>query len=1008
MDSNWWVLKPDFRLPTEDEMRAMVSPEQCCAFYSMIAAEQRLKDAGYGEKSLFAAEDDNDEDTQNKIEDEVKAAPWSTTRAFISAMNGKCILNLPAGVADPAGCSEGFSYVRIPNKPMISKEETQRELAKEKKTVTGTDADLRRLPLNQAKQLLRKHGVAEEDIKKLSRWEVIDVVRTLSTEQAKAGSDTMSKFARGNRFSIAEHQERYKEDCQRIFDLQNKVLNSKEVLSTDEESEEEEDSEIDEYGKNIENIIQNKNTSQELSHEKEEQERKELQKLFMGEDSNQGDDMVKKKRKDGEDGEESSSGRILKIYRTFTNKDGKEYVRIETVRKSAIIDTYVRIRQTKDPEFINKFANALDDQQKEEKRREKRRLQEQLRRLKRNEEKEKFGFGSSKKRDHGEGSSRAFLDFDEAPSRDTDDFPSKYGFDGISESLRLKKRKKALKEKRKKLKEITMKCGSCGQVGHMKTNRNCPNFEGGDEYTPAKMSDLDMESEDVDKMTALDEGQSLIKVDDTKIVLSKALLAHTEEQRRKALVLKVPKELMKRKRRIGSDHCDYLQKPDYKSANRQRTDPLVSLSLIFENTCLEMKEMQGSELFWTPVNAKQVPDYYKIINKPMDIQSIRKKVRDKEYSCREAFLNDVNQMVENSILYNGINSVLTETAKKMYELAVVKFTEKEEKMLRLEKAINPLLDDNDQVAFSFLLDTIASRIRQVPESWPFYKPVDRKKIKNYYDLIKNPMDLETLQALVKHNKYTTVEHFLSDIELVYSNSLTYNGPESVYTKKALEILQEAKTAVAEHQEQLTELETKIDQTRQDPLDAADSESVITASSFVDRDELSRPGSSAAQSLHGQDDYEEDSTLMDFEDSRESSTSRQRSHHERHSSDGDHQPSTIGFRDIPPEGPTFPAEKDENVDENYDPEEFLFAGFNRQGQSQEIQEDSQEQGHASNDETEDTAVLVRPSYLAPPSEDAQHSQEEMTHEEYQQQSSQDQEMPPPSARNEDDDDGGLWF
>ena len=43
MDSNWWVLKPDFRLPTEDEMRAMVSPEQCCAYYSMLAAEQRLK-----------------------------------------------------------------------------------------------------------------------------------------------------------------------------------------------------------------------------------------------------------------------------------------------------------------------------------------------------------------------------------------------------------------------------------------------------------------------------------------------------------------------------------------------------------------------------------------------------------------------------------------------------------------------------------------------------------------------------------------------------------------------------------------------------------------------------------------------------------------------------------------------------------------------------------------------------------------------------------------------------
>lgn len=206
MDSNWWVLKPDFRLPTEDEIRAMVSPEQCCGYYSMLAAEQRLKDAGYGEKSLFTAEEENEDEIQNKIDDEVKTAPWNTTRAFTQAMKGKCLLQL-AGVADPTGCGEGFSYVRIPNKPVQSKDEERKEAVK--KTVTGTDADLRRLSLSNAKSILRKFGVPEEEIKKLSRWEVIDVVRTLSTEQAKAGEDGMGKFARGNRFSIAEHQERF-------------------------------------------------------------------------------------------------------------------------------------------------------------------------------------------------------------------------------------------------------------------------------------------------------------------------------------------------------------------------------------------------------------------------------------------------------------------------------------------------------------------------------------------------------------------------------------------------------------------------------------------------------------------------------------------------------------------------------------------------------------------------------------------------------------------------------
>lgn len=60
---------------------------------------------------------------------------------------------------------------------------------------------------------------------------------------------------------------RYKEECQRIFDLQNRVLGSSEVLSTDEGSSEEEDndSDMEEKGKYIENILANKKTSSQVT-----------------------------------------------------------------------------------------------------------------------------------------------------------------------------------------------------------------------------------------------------------------------------------------------------------------------------------------------------------------------------------------------------------------------------------------------------------------------------------------------------------------------------------------------------------------------------------------------------------------------------------------------------------------------------------------------------------------------------------------------------------------------
>lgn len=48
----------------------------------------------------------------------------------------------------------------------------------------------------------------------------------------------------------------------------------------------------------------------------------------------------------------SATGRRLKIYRTFRDEEGKEYVRCETVRKASVIDAYTRIRTTKDDEFM--------------------------------------------------------------------------------------------------------------------------------------------------------------------------------------------------------------------------------------------------------------------------------------------------------------------------------------------------------------------------------------------------------------------------------------------------------------------------------------------------------------------------------------------------------------------------------------------------------------------------------------------------------------------------------
>ena len=239
---------------------------------------------------------------------------------------------------------------------------------------------------------------------------MIDVVRTLSTEKVKAGEEGSDSFKfsrfvaffqvpfkiilppRGNRFSIAEHQERYKEDCQRIFEVQNKVLASDEVLSSDEaesssDDEEVEEEDLDEMGRNIEKMLANKKTSNQFLMEREEAERQKLHKEMM---NSKGDSEVKGRSDNVE------SSQVLRITRTFRNQQGREFTRTELVRKAMVIETYVKVRNTKDDTFIRQFA-SMDDQVKEEMKKEKRRIQEQQRRIKKNQEKERLGIQRKKK-----------------------------------------------------------------------------------------------------------------------------------------------------------------------------------------------------------------------------------------------------------------------------------------------------------------------------------------------------------------------------------------------------------------------------------------------------------------------------------------------------------------------------------------------------------------------------------------------------------------------------------
>lgn len=72
-----------------------------------------------------------------------------------------------------------------------------------------------------------------------------------------------------------------------------------------------------------------------------------------------------------------------------------------------------------------------------------------------------------------------------------------------------------------------------------------------------------------------------------------------------------------------------------------------------------------------------------------------------------------------------------------------------------------------------------------PDSWPFKEPVDARDVPDYYDIIKDPMDLKTMSKRVESEQYyVTFEMFVADVRRMFANARTYNSPETIYYKCA--------------------------------------------------------------------------------------------------------------------------------------------------------------------------------------------------------------------------------
>ncbi|XP_051177528.1 transcription factor GTE12 isoform X1 [Lolium perenne] len=74
--------------------------------------------------------------------------------------------------------------------------------------------------------------------------------------------------------------------------------------------------------------------------------------------------------------------------------------------------------------------------------------------------------------------------------------------------------------------------------------------------------------------------------------------------------------------------------------------------------------------------------------------------------------------------------------------------------------------------------TILGKLMDHPGGWLFHQPVDPVLfgIPDYFDVIRNPMDLGTVKKKLTNKSYFGTDEFAADVRLTFSNAMKYNPP----------------------------------------------------------------------------------------------------------------------------------------------------------------------------------------------------------------------------------------
>ncbi|KAG0055417.1 hypothetical protein BGZ83_008691 [Gryganskiella cystojenkinii] len=623
-NNGYWKLKASTPLPSEEEIRKLVTPEMVCLYESMLVGQRHLLDAGYG-KAADGEEDNANEDNETNMDIEEQLAPWITTRNFINATQGKAMLKL-WGAGDPTGRGEGFSFVRISMKDIF---------------------------LRQGESL----------------------------EERLAQIELLPKST--HRYNVAEQQQVYREEITRIWNAQREALSKIEEIEANDDIRDSDDDDEDAYNRQRREMsaVDRSRVSPSPSlfgRYRDSGERGQDRDRDHDDDDNVSvTGSVSSRTSAGNFG--SSRNKHLIIKRLIRQPNGESVWKSETIRDPAVMNTYIRHRQLIEESSTNpEDMVPTDDAAKNERMR--KRILEEIARLNRNQER-RMARAAAK-----QGSAPPEMPLHPAVNAlGKKKVVRQCSNCGALGHMRTNKKCPKYVDPSGALPNpgYVIQGGANGPAiggvggGGMMSPPHASARGGSIPPAGAGTPGRGPGGSDYFRQDS-PQAPAGNKISIPKAIIDRVADQEKEREREEkdALKVRLPVKMLnstplptpKRKRsESASQHADQDDYEDYFPAVKsygRRKKPDVELANIIESVLSAILSMQEASSFTAPVSLKQAPGYDIVVKHPRDLSGMRDANKNYyAYRTADAFLTDMRIMVNNSWLYNGEFSPWTVAAK---------------------------------------------------------------------------------------------------------------------------------------------------------------------------------------------------------------------------------------------------------------------------------------------------------------------------------------------------------